>query len=135
MFINGLEIDGPDLAHQISFPSPAHRDERVEPADGDSITATWRAAESATSYNVYLGTSPSELESVALEVTDTETTLSGENNPGHQKMPDNLHEKGLNTLDTFYWRVDVVMDGETYIGRTWLLRLAHLAFPGAEGYG
>lgn len=38
-------------------------------------------------------------------------------------------------MDTFYWRVDVVADGETYIGRVWMFRLAHLAFPGAEGYG
>lgn len=38
-------------------------------------------------------------------------------------------------MDTFYWRVDVVSGGKTYTGRTFTFRLAHLAFPGAEGYG
>jgi hypothetical protein len=42
---------------------------------------------------------------------------------------------GLNTDDFYYWRVDVVSGGKTYIGRQAMFRLAHLAFPGAEGYG
>jgi hypothetical protein len=41
----------------------------------------------------------------------------------------------LNKIDTYYWRVDVV-DGETtYTGHIFIFRLAHLAFPDAEGYG
>lgn len=38
-------------------------------------------------------------------------------------------------MDTFYWRVDVVSGKSTYTGRTFMFRLAQLAFPGAEGYG
>ena len=42
---------------------------------------------------------------------------------------------GINAQDTFYWRVDVVVGSETYIGRVFMFRGAQLAFPGAEGYG
>lgn len=65
------------MSQQITFPTPSHRDERVESEDGDSATASWRAVESASSYNVYLGTSPTELESVALEIAETEATFTG----------------------------------------------------------
>lgn len=38
-------------------------------------------------------------------------------------------------MDTFYWRVDVVSPDNVYTGRVFMFRLAHPAFPGAEGYG
>lgn len=41
----------------------------------------------------------------------------------------------LDSMATYYWRVDVVSGDESFDGRVWMFRLAHLAFPGAEGYG
>lgn len=41
----------------------------------------------------------------------------------------------LNVFDTYYWRVDVVTSCGLKIGRVFTFRAAHLAFPGAEGYG
>ncbi|KAF1959116.1 family 1 polysaccharide lyase [Byssothecium circinans] len=117
-FLNGFEVDSPAIADQISFPTPQHRDERVD-VSGGKVTASWRAAEAPnTTYDVYLGTSSSQLETVATGLTATSTTFSS-----------------LNTMDSYYWRVDVVAGGKTYIGRTFLFRGAQLAFPGAEGYG
>ncbi|TDZ32228.1 putative pectate lyase C [Colletotrichum spinosum] len=119
-FLNGFEIDTPAMQNQISFPSPKHRDERIEAGKEGSVEASWRAPSSAkgVKYNVFLGTSPTELKSVAEGVTETSASLTG-----------------LNTLDTFYWRVDVVSGDATFTGRVFMFRVAQLAFPGAEGYG
>ncbi|KAL5363708.1 pectin lyase fold/virulence factor [Aspergillus floccosus] len=120
-YLNGFEIDTPAIGNQVSFPSPAHHNERLEPEDGKRVTATWRkpaAAESPT-YSVYLGTSSSDMEVVGKSLSHTEK----------------LTQIGLNKLDTFYCRVDVISGGETHTGRVFMFRLAHLAFPGAEGYG
>ncbi|KAH7371130.1 family 1 polysaccharide lyase [Pyrenochaeta sp. MPI-SDFR-AT-0127] len=120
VFLNGFEVDGPALENQISFPSPAHRDERVAiGGNSTGVTASWRAARAeSVTYNVYLGTSTTKLQSVATGLSATTATLSG-----------------LNTQDTFYWRIDVVSGSTTYIGRVFMFRGAQLAFPGAEGYG
>ncbi|KAI8162604.1 putative pectate lyase C [Colletotrichum sp. SAR 10_70] len=119
-FINGFEIDAPAMANQISFPTPKHRDERIEIGTETSVKASWRAPASAegVKYNVFLGTSATNLTSVAEGVTETSASLPG-----------------LNTFDTFYWRVDVVAGDATYTGRVFMFRVAQLAFPGAEGYG
>ncbi|KAI9155674.1 putative pectate lyase [Paramyrothecium foliicola] len=120
VFLNGLEIDTPSIGNQIRFPTPAHRDERVDLKGGSTFTASWKAPSSASSptYNVYLGKSPTTLKAVSTGQTSTSASLTG-----------------LNTLDTFYWRVDVVSGGQTYIGRVSMFRAAQLAFPGAEGWG
>lgn len=119
LFLNGFELDTPSMKNQISFPSPAHRDERVVVDNTAGITASWRAAPASNvTYNVYLGTSKSELVSVVRGLIQTSTTLHG-----------------VNTKDTFYWRVDVVSGSIVYGGRTFMFRGAQLAFPGAEGYG
>ncbi|KAK6207946.1 pectate lyase [Colletotrichum tabaci] len=119
-FINGFEVDAPALGNQISFPAPKHRDERIEASDDNTATASWTAPASAdgVTYNVFLGTSPADLKSVATGVTETSATLPG-----------------LNTVDSFYWRVDVVSGSTTYTGRVFFFRVAQLAFPGAEGWG
>ncbi|KAH9870914.1 hypothetical protein J1614_006486 [Plenodomus biglobosus] len=120
VFLNGFEIDTPSLEEQISFPAPAHRDERVTMDKGaSSIIASWTAARTGNvSYDVYLGTSKEGLQNVAKGLSKTSTSLSD-----------------INTQDTFYWRVDVVAEGKVYQGRVFMFRSAQLAFPGAEGYG
>ncbi|KAF2629128.1 polysaccharide lyase family 1 protein [Macroventuria anomochaeta] len=119
-FLNGFEIDSPSLENQISFPTPVHRDERVVPLENNNdISASWRTAKAAgATYNVYLGTSPTELKSVATGLEKPSTTLND-----------------INTQATYYWRVDVVSSNGTYAGRVFTFRAAQLAFPDAEGYG
>lgn len=119
-FLNGFEIDGPSLENQISFPTPVHRDERVVPVENTTdITASWRAAKAAgATYNVHLGTSPTDLKSVATGLTEPSTTLND-----------------VNTQATYFWRIDVVTGNSTNIGRVFTFRAAQLAFPDAEGYG
>ncbi|KAL2816671.1 pectin lyase fold/virulence factor [Aspergillus granulosus] len=120
VYLNGFEIDTPAIENQISFPTPAHRDERLEPTNGTSIIATWRAPSGIESpmYNVYFSRNNGNFTAIRQGLNKTQTKITC-----------------LNKLDTFYWRVDVV-DGETvYTGRPFMFRLAHLAFPGAEGYG
>lgn len=77
-FLNGFEIDSPAIKDQISFPKPEHRNERVELQDG-STTASWHAAETngSVKYNVYLGTSPTELVSVAEGLKETSVEFTG----------------------------------------------------------
>ncbi|KNG89451.1 pectate lyase [Aspergillus nomiae NRRL 13137] len=120
VYLNGFEVDTPALKDQISFPSPSHRDEHLQLGGDDSITATWRAPYStaAVTYNVYMGNSSDALDIVKEGLSETQVALSG-----------------LNTMDTFYWRVDVISGNSTYTGRIFMFRLAQLAFPGAEGYG
>ncbi|KAJ8105108.1 hypothetical protein OPT61_g10377 [Boeremia exigua] len=119
-FLNGFEIDSPSLENQISFPTPVHRDERVVPLENTTdISASWRPAKAAgATYNVYLGTSPMELKSVATGLTEPKTVLND-----------------VNSQPTYFWRVDVVSGNSTNIGRVFTFRAAQLAFPDAEGYG
>jgi hypothetical protein len=115
VYINGFEIDSPNLSQQVKFPSPLHRDERVGTT---SPTLSWRAASVVSPiYNVYFGTSPGSLQSVAAGLTSTSTKVTA------------------NKMDTFYWRVDVISGDTTYPGRVFMFRCAQLAFPGAEGWG
>ncbi|KAF9693272.1 hypothetical protein EKO04_008904 [Ascochyta lentis] len=119
-FLNGFEIDSSSIENQISFPTPVHRDERVVPVENTTdISASWRPAKAAgATYNVYLGTTPTELKSVATGLSEPKTILDD-----------------VNTQETYYWRIDVVSGNSTYPGRIFTFRAAQLAFPGAEGYG
>ncbi|UPX10283.1 uncharacterized protein EKO05_0000950 [Ascochyta rabiei] len=119
-FLNGFEIDSPSLENQISFPTPVHRDERVVPVENSTdLSASWKAAKTVGAlYNVYLGTSPTELKSVATGLSEPSTMLDD-----------------ISTQETYYWRVDVVSGNSIYAGRIFTFRAAQLAFPGAEGYG
>lgn len=138
VYLNAFEIDTPAIENQISFPTPAHRDERVDAEDGGSIAASWfPPSETASiSYDVYFGNTPDDLEIIYEGLNRTTATLSGK--IFSWRFIDiiaNRTFQGLNTVDTFYWRVDVVSPERTYVGRVFTFRLAQLAFPGAEGYG
>ncbi|KAF2818474.1 family 1 polysaccharide lyase [Ophiobolus disseminans] len=120
VFLNGFEIDTPPMNDQISFPTPTHRDERVQLAgSAGGVQASWRTAGvKGATYAVYLGISPVALQLVASGLSETATTFDN-----------------VNTQDTYYWRVDVIANNTTYVGRMFTFRRARLAFPGAEGYG
>lgn len=119
VYLNGLEIDAPSSGQQVRFPEPPNRDERVDLSKGPSVPLSWKAPTNVTGakYNVYFGTSPTSLSAVATAISTTSTTVEA------------------NAMDTFYWRVDVVSRCATHTGRVFMFRGAHLAFPGAEGWG
>lgn len=119
VYLNGFEIDSPAIGNQVSFPTPAHRDERVELGDATTVTASWRQPADLTeiSYNVYYGTASDSLEVVAEGLTEASAELEAD------------------LFGTFYWRVDVVSGETVYPGRVFWFRAASLAFPGAEGWG
>ncbi|KAK6337616.1 hypothetical protein TWF730_003011 [Orbilia blumenaviensis] len=116
-FINAWEIDTPNIATQVRYPIPGHGDEHYQ--GGGSVK--WQAPTGgAASYDVYLGKNTATgLQKVSSSQTGTSYTFSG-----------------LNTLDTYYWRVDPkTSSGVVTEGRVFKFRLAQLAFPGAQGYG
>ncbi|KAJ8080159.1 hypothetical protein PM082_016987 [Marasmius tenuissimus] len=116
-FLNGFEVDpSGNIASQVSFPFPENNDEHVN-GDSGSITATWKGVSNAK-YDVYFGTAANSLSRVAQGQTGTSISFSG-----------------LDSLKTYYWRVDVISGSTTTPGRTWMFRPRQLAFPGAEGYG
>ncbi|KAF4977887.1 hypothetical protein FZEAL_5661 [Fusarium zealandicum] len=120
VYLNGFEFDAPTMASQVAFPYPENHNEHVEIGKGGSIQASWRAPStgSGVKYNVYLGTAADKLSSIGEGLTEPSVELAD-----------------LNAKDTFYWRVDVVANGDVHIGQTWTFRVAQLAFPGAEGWG
>lgn len=139
--MNGFEVDTPATGNLVSFPSPSHTDEHIDLEGATSLTASWVAPPLPKSpkYNVYFGTSPDNLTRVSVRQEDTSIVFSG-------KCSDNSYingtcieangsKTGLNTLDKYYWRVDVVDGCHLYIGNAFMFRLAHLAFEGAEGWG
>ncbi|HEV2292730.1 MAG TPA: hypothetical protein VGR35_02680 [Tepidisphaeraceae bacterium] len=122
IIINGLVIGGADPAEQARKPFPVNLDEHA----AENPTLAWTPAKSAVSHDVYLGTSR---EAVA------RATRQSPEFKGIQQQP-TFATSGLNTFDTYYWRVDQIGTGEkTTKGDVWSFRVRHLAFPGAEGYG
>ncbi|KAG7094600.1 hypothetical protein E1B28_005425 [Marasmius oreades] len=116
-FLNGFEIDPPGpLTSQASFPYPEHTNEHVD-ADSGSLKASWEGV-SGAEYDVYFSNSASNLTRVSQGQSDTSYTFTG-----------------LSSLQTYFWRVDVISGSTTTKGRTWTFRPRQLAFPGAEGYG
>ena len=126
--INGFEIG--------SGGNPAERANKPIPADGDEHAVenpvlSWHGAKSVkASHDVYLGASRDGVE---------RATTSSPEFKGNHKEP-RFATTQLNTFDTYYWRVDEVLEsggGEKRIARgpVWSFRVRHLAVPGAEGYG
>jgi hypothetical protein len=124
--INGFEIGETNPNDRATKPLPADGDEHAV----ENPVLAWRSAKSgAASHDVYLGTSRETVE---------RATPSSPQFKGNQKEP-RFATSGLNTFDTYYWRVDEVRERDgrkvTTPGEVWSFRVRHLAFPGAEGYG
>ncbi len=120
-YINSLEVDAAaEAEYQAQNPYPANLDYHTN-VDNGNLTMTWTAAEGATKHQVYFGNNESQVKNSSnydLETTSTSFTRNG-----------------LNPLQTYYWRVDEVIDGQVYRGEVWSFRPRRLAFPGAEGSG
>jgi hypothetical protein len=65
------------MGQQIGFPEPENKNEWLQ-SDG-TVTASWTAPPDVpdATYDVYLGTSPEELSSVATGLAETSTILDG----------------------------------------------------------
>lgn len=119
-FINALEIDEVEDEKQAQDPYPANLDYHAN-VDNGNLTMTWTAAEGATKHQVYFG--------------DDENQVKRRTNYDVETTSTSFVRNGLNPLQTYYWRVDEVIDGQVYKGEVWSFRPHRLAFPGAEGAG
>lgn len=120
LYINSLELDGENADYQAQNPYPANLDYHVD-VDNGNLTMTWTAAEGATKHQVYFG--------------DDENQVKKSTNYDVETTSTSFVRNGLNPLQTYYWRVDEVIDGQVYRGEVWSFRPRRLAFPGAEGAG
>jgi hypothetical protein len=127
VYINGFEIDTPDLKYSANSPSPANGDEHVD-ADSQTLTLSWTPALIAVSNDVYVGTDFTTV----LNATHASPAWKG-----MQKATNSSYFlTNVNSHLTYYWRVDQVDATNGVIkGNLWYFRPRHLAFPGAEGYG
>ncbi len=120
LYINSLELDGENADYQAQNPYPANLDYHVD-VDNGNLTMSWTAAEGATKHQVYFGDNEDQVKNNSnYDVEITSTTFS---------------RNGLNPMQTYYWRVDEVINGKVYKGVVWSFRPRRLAFPGAEGSG
>ena len=117
LYINSLEFDGENADYQAQNPSPANLDYHVN-ADNENITLSWTGASGATKHIVYWGESEDQVNVKIYEGMNTYTTRSS-----------------ISPLNTYYWRVDEVINGVTYKGVVWSFKSRRDAFPGAQGYG
>lgn len=120
LYINSLELDGENADYQAQNPYPANLDYHVD-VDNGNLTMSWTAAEGATKHQVYFG--------------DDENQVKKSTNYDVETTSTSFVRNGLNPLQTYYWRVDEVIDGQVYRGEVWSFRPRRLAFPGAEGSG
>ncbi|MDP4177305.1 MAG: cellulose binding domain-containing protein [Bacillota bacterium] len=120
--LNAFEIDGVNPFKTISKPKPIDGDEHLVQENGLS----WKAGPGAVSHNVYLGT-----DFASVDAANTSSPLF----KGKQTTT-SYALKGLSAMDTYYWRVDEIdANGVVTKGAVLSFRIAHIAFPGAEGYG
>lgn len=127
VMVNAFEIDTPNSTRTAVAPSPADGDEHAN-ADTGSTTLSWSAATAGTavSHDVYVGTSQTAVKNA---------TRNSPEFKGNQAAT-SYAASGLNSLLTYYWRVDELDSlGNATKGTVWYFRPRHLAFPGAEGYG
>ena len=120
-YINSLEIDAAaDVEYQAQNPYPANMDYHVA-TNNSNLTMTWEAAPGATKHQIYFGNNESQVRNASNY--DLETTSTS------------FIRNGLDPMQTYYWRVDEVINGQVYRGEVWSFRSRRLAFPGAEGAG
>jgi len=126
-FINGFEIDTPNFIRAANSPSPQDGEEHVDVSAG-SLVLTWGAAiaSNAVSHDVYFGMNQTSVKNATRVSPEFKSNQAGTN----------YTVNSLNSLLTYYWRIDEVdVIGNITKGTVWMFRPRHLAFPGAEGYG
>lgn len=125
VYINGFELNTPNVKDQAKSPVPADGDRHVDGGTG-SATLKWTAGSNATAHRVYFGT----------DKTCVETGTTSSACYKGQQGGTSYNVTGLYSMNTYYWRVDEVNSSGTVTkGNVWVFRPRQLAFPGAEGYG
>lgn len=128
MVLNAFEIDGVHPLKAIDNASPEDKEAHFEVEDGLS----WTAAEGAKSHRVYLG---SDEYTVSVATRDF-VEYRGETTDCTFDITNFKDIKEYDHMKTYYWRVDEIMEnGEIVTGKVYSFKVAHLAFPTAEGYG
>jgi hypothetical protein len=124
-FLNGFEIDTPNVRYQANTPYPANGDEHAD-CDNTTLLMQWTPALTAVSNDVYVGTDSNTV----VNATHASAAWKG------TQSATNYLLTGIDSFATYYWRVDEIdsTNGLT-TGNLWYFRPRHLAFPGAEGYG
>ena len=122
--LNGFELNTVNVTTQAKEPYPASGDMHVD-ADSGDITLSWKGANDGVKEHwLYFAASQEDLllvESPLAKLPTSQTSYT---------------IGGLNTMTTYYWRVDEVdAAGIVTEGQEWTFRPRQLAFPGAEGYG
>ena len=136
--LNGFEIDNPAFGSRASRPIPADQDYHVfahndDPIPGSAgsgiVELNWTPSDQAVRQDIYFGTDRTAVENAAPSTKDIYK--------GRRIKTDSVWTaEGLDSMLTYYWRVDSVRaDGSIIKGSVWSFRTRHLAFPGAEGYG
>ncbi|HEY1791225.1 MAG TPA: T9SS C-terminal target domain-containing protein [Verrucomicrobiae bacterium] len=125
VFLNGFEIDTPNVRYQANTPYPANGDEHAN-CDNSTVLMEWTPALTAVSNDVYVATDSNSV----INATRASPAWKG------TQTTTNYLLTGINSFASYYWRVDEIdsTNGVTQ-GNLWYFRPRHLAFPGAEGYG
>lgn len=124
VFINGFEINTPNIKEQAGWPFPPDRNKHIEAKD-NSFTMEWKSPYDVIANDIYFGTDSASV------------ATAGHQSPlfkGTQKST-TYKVNHLYSMTTYYWRVDEVSAHGVTKGNVWSFRPAHLAFPGAQGYG
>jgi hypothetical protein len=131
IFLTGIEINGINPWMEVTYPVPATRETDVAAPNGE-LLVSWGYSRDAIFlsweeqiFNVYFGTSPDELDSVAIEAEETEFLFTGKSTEILSQYP-LLHRSnfliGLESGRTYYWRVDTQWNWEPWVpffhGRT-----------------
>ena len=125
VYLNGVEIDTPDILRQAQKPAPADDDMHADADNG--LTLQWTPGKEAVKHHVYVGT---DSLAVAQASTSDRNIYKGVQEQTGYALSD------LYNLDRYYWRIDEEdASGNLTRGNVWSFRPRHLAFEGAEGYG
>lgn len=121
----GFELNTPDSKYQAKTPLPADGNEHVEITNG-KLELYWKPSSNAASHDVYVGNNYQDI----VTANNSSPVFKG-------NFTDTTFElNGLYSMDKYYWRIDEYdSTGKITCGDIWYFRPAHLAFPGAEGYG
>ncbi len=122
--INGFELNTPDIKEQSRNPIPFNGNEHAV-SENDRLELKWTGAGGVESHDIYFGT-----DSATVALADHASPAFKGNTTFESFMADSV-----NSMKTYYWRVDEIKNENTVKGNVWYFRPAHLAFPGAEGYG
>ncbi len=123
VILNGFEVDRSDPVKRAAKPEPFDGDEHTP----ESQVLAWRAPTGATAHHVYIGMIAEQVASATRETPEFRGETKDASFPTTNLKFDHKQP--------YFWRVDAVHPTGVVRGEVWSLRMRHLAFPEAEGYG